>query len=143
MHDFDSKWPPIHNSFTYYLYYLGKVSGFKLKLQNKSKFSGFRKFIPLHTTLVSVWAALLRGHATFLLCIFTYLISLFNVQYYLLHGGYSQYAYQDSKRLAPVVCFKLIYGQFGQSTGKSVSEALILESVNPQYDKRLFIEFPE
>ena len=29
------------------------------------------------------------------------------------------------------------------STGKSVSEALILESVNPQYDERLFIEFPE
>ena len=28
-------------------------------------------------------------------------------------------------------------------TGKSFSEALILVSVNPQYDKRLFIEFPE
>ena len=28
-------------------------------------------------------------------------------------------------------------------TGKSVSKALILESVNPQYDKRLFIEFHE
>ena len=28
-------------------------------------------------------------------------------------------------------------------TVKSVSEALILESVNPHYDKRLFIEFPE
>ena len=28
-------------------------------------------------------------------------------------------------------------------TGKSVSEALILESVNPQYDERLFIKFPE
>ena len=28
-------------------------------------------------------------------------------------------------------------------TGKSFSEALILESVNPKYDKRLFIEFPE
>ena len=26
---------------------------------------------------------------------------------------------------------------------KSVSEALILESVNPQNDERLFIEFPE
>jgi hypothetical protein len=26
-------------------------------------------------------------------------------------------------------------------TGKSVSEAHILESVNPQYDERLFIEF--
>ena len=26
-------------------------------------------------------------------------------------------------------------------TGKSLSDALILESVNPQYDKRLFIEF--
>ena len=29
------------------------------------------------------------------------------------------------------------------STGKSFSDALILESVNPQYDERLFIEFPE
>ena len=28
-------------------------------------------------------------------------------------------------------------------TGKPVSEALILESVNPQYDKRLFIELQE
>ena len=29
------------------------------------------------------------------------------------------------------------------STGKSVSEALIIESVNPQYDERLFIELQE
>ena len=29
------------------------------------------------------------------------------------------------------------------STGKSVSEALILESVNPQYGERLFIELQE
>ena len=28
-------------------------------------------------------------------------------------------------------------------TGKSVSEAHILESVNPQYDERLLIEFPK
>ena len=28
-------------------------------------------------------------------------------------------------------------------TGKSMSEALILESINPQYDERLFIKFPE
>ena len=28
-------------------------------------------------------------------------------------------------------------------TGKSVSEVLILELVNPQYDERLSIEFPE
>ena len=28
------------------------------------------------------------------------------------------------------------------STGKSFSEALILASANPQYDKRLFIELP-
>ena len=28
-------------------------------------------------------------------------------------------------------------------TGISVSDALFVESVNPQYDKRLFIEFPE
>ena len=30
--------------------------------------------------------------------------------------------------------------QLGQNTGKSVSEALILESGNPQYDDRLFID---
>ena len=29
------------------------------------------------------------------------------------------------------------------STGNFFSEALVLESVNPQYDERLFIEFPE
>ena len=28
-------------------------------------------------------------------------------------------------------------------TGKSFSEALIVASVNPQHDERLFIEFPE
>ena len=28
-------------------------------------------------------------------------------------------------------------------TGKYFSEALILESVNPLYDEKLFIEFPE
>jgi hypothetical protein len=28
-------------------------------------------------------------------------------------------------------------------TGKSLSETLIFESTNPQYDERLFIEFPE
>ena len=28
-----------------------------------------------------------------------------------------------------------------EDTGKSFSEALILASTNPQYDKRLFIEF--
>ena len=27
-------------------------------------------------------------------------------------------------------------------TGKSLSEALILVSINPQYDKRLFIDLP-
>ena len=30
-----------------------------------------------------------------------------------------------------------------ENTGKFFSEALILESVNPQYDERLFIEFPQ
>ena len=30
-----------------------------------------------------------------------------------------------------------------QCTGKSFSEALILASVNQQYEKRLFIEFPQ
>ena len=37
----------------------------------------------------------------------------------------------------PEVKFKLIF------TDKSVSDALILDPVNPQYDKRLFIESPE
>jgi hypothetical protein len=32
---------------------------------------------------------------------------------------------------------------FSRITGKSFSEVLDLESVNPQYDERLFIEFPE
>ena len=32
---------------------------------------------------------------------------------------------------------------YASRTGKSFSEALILASVNPQYDKRLFIEFKE
>ena len=31
----------------------------------------------------------------------------------------------------------------GACTGKSLSEAFILTSVNPQYDKTLFIEFPK
>jgi hypothetical protein len=40
--------------------------------------------------------------------------------------------------------FDLIFFRFNNSvTGKSVSEALILKSVNPQYDERLFIESPE
>ena len=39
--------------------------------------------------------------------------------------------------------FLPVMNGFGFSTCKSVSEALILESVNPQYDERLFIEFPE
>ena len=29
-----------------------------------------------------------------------------------------------------------------QGTGKSLSEALVLESTNPQYDKRLFVDLP-
>ena len=36
------------------------------------------------------------------------------------------------------VCTKMCLG-----TGKSFSEALILASVNPQYDKILFIDFPK
>ena len=36
----------------------------------------------------------------------------------------------------------LMYFTGKSSLGKSVSEALILESVNPQYNKRLFPEFP-
>ena len=37
----------------------------------------------------------------------------------------------------------LFHEKWTSSTGKSFSEALILASVNPQYEKRLFIEFPE
>jgi hypothetical protein len=44
----------------------------------------------------------------------------------------------SKKILAPIPMPKL-----NCSTGKSVSEAPILESFNPQYDERLFIEFPE
>ena len=36
--------------------------------------------------------------------------------------------------------FSLLFVLF---TGKSFSEALIVASLNPQYDERLFIEFPE
>ena len=35
---------------------------------------------------------------------------------------------------------KLFAQLWNTSTGKSVSEALILETVNPQYDDRLFID---
>ena len=37
----------------------------------------------------------------------------------------------------------LIFSVYNFVTGKSFSEALILASVNPQYDERLFIEFQE
>ena len=33
-------------------------------------------------------------------------------------------------------------GVYSEDTGKSFSEALILTSTNPQYDKRLFMELP-
>ena len=33
MHDFDSKWPPVHNSFTYYLYYI--LSIFAIPLSSR------------------------------------------------------------------------------------------------------------
>ena len=32
MHDFDSKWLPVHNSFTYYLYYARKYTSYSLIL---------------------------------------------------------------------------------------------------------------
>ena len=35
-----------------------------------------------------------------------------------------------------------VYRKKTTSTGKSFSEALILASTNPQYDKRLFIDLP-
>ena len=37
---------------------------------------------------------------------------------------------------------KTVFFNSPSITGKSESEALIFESVNPHYDKRLFIEFP-
>ena len=40
-------------------------------------------------------------------------------------------------------CYLLLVAPILEATGKSFSEALILASVNPQYDKRLLIEFPE
>ena len=40
------------------------------------------------------------------------------------------------------MCGSNFYGSDVTSTGKSLSEALILASTNPQYDKRLFIELP-
>ena len=36
-----------------------------------------------------------------------------------------------------------VRANLSECTGKSFSEALILELGDPQYDKRLFIEFPE
>jgi hypothetical protein len=38
--------------------------------------------------------------------------------------------------------FQMVTHQDEEDTGKSFSEALILASTNPQYDKRLFIELP-
>ena len=37
---------------------------------------------------------------------------------------------------------KELYFNITSSTGKSFSEALILASINPRYDKRLFIDLP-
>ena len=44
--------------------------------------------------------------------------------------------YEECRRTEELKGFKLVSGIF-------FSEALILASVNPQYDKRLFIEYPE
>ena len=46
-------------------------------------------------------------------------------------------------RILEEFCSQNTGGRKIEGTGKSVSEALILESVHPQYDERLFIEFPE
>ena len=35
-----------------------------------------------------------------------------------------------------------MFESFAKTTGKSLLEALILSSTNPQYDKRLFIDLP-
>ena len=42
-----------------------------------------------------------------------------------------------------LACGTNCYQDLIQTTGKSFSETLILESVNPQYDERSFIEFSE
>ena len=51
--------------------------------------------------------------------------------------------------LLPVFLLPLLYllstlrvGKQASCTGKSLLEALILASTNPQYDKRLFIDLP-
>ena len=43
---------------------------------------------------------------------------------------------KDGSKMAPR---KAATSSFSNSTGKSLSEALILASTNPKYDKRLFI----
>ena len=45
---------------------------------------------------------------------------------------------QMHKELAVMACFSIFF--CFNTTGKSLSEALILASTNPQYDKRLFIK---
>ena len=50
--------------------------------------------------------------------------------------------------ICPSNCFNLnwqnlLYKTISFSIGKSFSEALIVESVNPQYDKRFFMDFQE
>ena len=52
----------------------------------------------------------------------------------------SQSLLKDLKKLISVPSSVLFFGV--AVTGKSFSDALILASTNPQYDKRLFIELP-
>ena len=67
------------------------------------------------------------------------IIIYFLVQQHL-HGLYGISACPNSFEISK----DSVFGEFGdRTTGKSFSEALILESTNPQYDKRLFIELPE
>ena len=53
--------------------------------------------------------------------------------------------FKKSNNVTFVKIFQIKWWLFKKylGTGKSFSEVLILESVNPQYDERLFIEFPE
>ena len=56
---------------------------------------------------------------------------LYRMKAYITKGFNTQYIKNFNHRFP---------GQNGTCTGKYVSEALILESIKPQYDDRLFIE---
>ena len=82
----------------------------------------------------------------------TYYVSRLLLAFFALLFGLSEYSPERTLALASkatgqkenpllhTVCYFL---KKVLCTGKSFSEALILESVNPRYDERWFIEFPE